>query len=202
MKLVAILPPLRAERLREGRQSLIRRYLRWAALAIGVMVVGGCGNNPASPSANDLLNAGLKAQFEGNTALASDDYKKVLAMDPHNKFAYYNLGLIDQQAGRVESAERNYRSALQVDPDFPSALFNLAILRTVPSPNEAVDLYRHLISVKPDWAAAHLNLGFLLIHRGQASEGHAELDLAIRLDPTLAQRLPPASPTASPTHKP
>lgn len=180
----------------------------WATTLVVVLsLVSGCGfqRGPESDArqANDALNAGLKAQTEAKTQEAVDDYKKCLAHDPANKFCRYNLGVIDQSAGRTASAEQDYRAALSIDPDFAPALFNLAIVRTEPSPTEAGNLYRHVISLEPANAAAHLNLGFVLKSMGREDEGNAELQRAVHLDPKLVSRLP-AGVTAispSPSHK-
>jgi tetratricopeptide (TPR) repeat protein len=166
-----------------------RRRARWFALPLVVVLLAACGASKANAPTVDPLTAGLKAQTEGRTADAVKDYQAVLQKDPHNKYAYYNLGLIDQLAGRADSAELNYRTTLQSDPNFAPALYNLAILRTGPSPNEAVDLYRHEITIMPGDAAAHLNLGFLLISLKQPVEGKAELDRAVALDPSMAARV-------------
>ncbi|HJS25753.1 MAG TPA: tetratricopeptide repeat protein, partial [Actinomycetota bacterium] len=45
-------------------------------------------------------------------------YQQLLALDPENKFAYYNLGLIDQTQGRTDAAAANYTEALTIDPGF------------------------------------------------------------------------------------
>lgn len=165
------------------------RRARWFALPLFVALLAACGSSKANAPAVDPLTAGLKAQTEGRTADAIKDYQAVLQKDPHNKYAYYNLGLIDQLAGRADSAELNYRTALQTDPNFAPALYNLAILRTGPSPHEAIDLYRHEITIMPGDAAAHLNLGFLLVSMKQQAEGKSELDRAVALDPSMAARV-------------
>ena len=78
-------------------------------------------------------------------------------------------------------------------------MFNLAIVRTGPNAQEAVALYRHLLALAPDDANGHLNLGFLLLSVGQTTEGNAELDRAISLDPKLASRRPPQTPAGATT---
>jgi tetratricopeptide (TPR) repeat protein len=140
--------------------------------------------------ASTLLKAGLTAQGQGHTDVATRDYQQVLALDPRNKYALYDLALIAQQAGQSAQAESQYRQALIVDPNFAVALYNLAILRTQPAPQEAVDLYRHAITLNPKDAASHLNLGFLLDSQGQKDEGRSELKLAVGLDPKLSSRVP------------
>lgn len=185
-----------------GVQNRIHSALGIVAL-VGTISLAGCGGSSQLSDAKQaaaLLSAGLLAQNQGRTQEAINDYKNVLAHDPHNKFAYYDLGLIDQQAGRNDSAEKNYRTALQIDPQFESALFNLAILRTTPSPAEAESLYRKVISIDKNSAVAHLNLGFLLKSLNRNDEANAEFRTAVSLDAKLASRVPGPVPSPSPSH--
>jgi len=162
------------------------RWTRWMVLPICVAVLAACGSTSAPTSQTDPLTAGLDAQMRGRTVEAVTDYQAVLRKDPHNKYAYYNLGLIDQLAGRAASAELYYRTALQTDPNFAPALYNLAILRTGPAAQEAVDLYRRVLKIMPGYAAAHLNLGYVLLSLKEVTAGKSELLTAEKLDPSLA----------------
>ncbi len=171
-----------------------------------VFIAFGCGSDrPASDATAETLDAALTAHAEGRIDDATDGYENVLDEDPDNQFALYNLGLLDQQAGRLQQAEERYRAALETDPNFTSALFNLAIIRTQSDPDEAESLYRSVIRVEPGNASAHLNLGFLLIESGDQAGGEAELERAVELDPSLAERVPereaedPSEPAASST---
>ena len=147
-----------------------------------------------------MLQEALQLHADGDLEGAEDAYLRVIQLDPQNKFAYYNLGLISQTRGDLVGAESSYRTAITIDPDFTTALFNLAILRTdAGSAEEAIDLYKHIIEVTPAdvadgqtkrlLAATHLNLGFLLIDQGDETRGQAELDEAVRLDPSLEDRI-------------
>jgi tetratricopeptide (TPR) repeat protein len=186
-------------------QPLFRR-LMVTSVAAAMLLLAACGA-PASAQqtdtrrATDLLNAGLRAHAAGRLAEAAGDYHQALTYDPHNVWAYYNLGVVDQTGGNLQAAERDYRSALAIDPNFLGALYNLAIVRTGNAPLEAVDLYRHAMSVAPNNANIHLNLGFLLMSLGQQVEARAELNKAVALNPAYATRLP-ATPAPSPTKKP
>ncbi|HEY8741360.1 MAG TPA: tetratricopeptide repeat protein [Candidatus Dormibacteraeota bacterium] len=186
---------------RDGFPRRARVLFGIVALA-GSTWIAGCGGSAAQSDAQQAsaaLSAGLLAQNQGKTQEAINDYNKVLAHDPKNKYAYYDLGLIDQQAGRNDSAEKRYRSALTVDPQFEPALFNLAILRTVPSRSEAENLYRQVITVDAKNAAAHLNLGFVLKSEGRTDEASAEFATAVALDAQLAPRVPAPAPSPSPS---
>lgn len=177
------------------RLGRLARSLAFPLVIFGLLVTAACGvaaqaaKSPAQ-QANDLVNAGIRAQAAGNTAQAADDYHKALSLDPRNKFAYFDLGVIDQTAGRNATAELEYRTAIQYDPNFVGALYNLAVLRTDTAATEAIDLYRKVIAIEPTYAAAHLNLGFLLIAANQKPQGKAELDRAVTLDPAYASRIP------------
>jgi tetratricopeptide (TPR) repeat protein len=168
------------------------------SMAVAAVILAGCGSSGATQSSStQLLSAGLAAQNAGHTQVALDDYQAVLKQEPGNKYALYDLGLINQQQGNTAAAEAQYRAALVSDPNYVPALFNLAILRTKEAPYEAVDLYRHVIALQPAYAAAHLNLGYVLRSLGQVTEGNAEIARALVLQPSLAATASP-SPQSSP----
>jgi tetratricopeptide (TPR) repeat protein len=143
----------------------------------------------------------MAAHKSGRLGEAAQDYQKALVYDPKNQWAHYNLGLIEQLQGQNAAAVADYRAALAMDPNLVSAIYNMAILRAGPAPLEAIELYRRAIGVQPDMALAHLNLGFLLIAQGQQAEGTAELNQAVKLDPSLKPRLPHSA-TPAPSKKP
>jgi tetratricopeptide (TPR) repeat protein len=174
---------------------------RWLLLAVALVLLVGValfasslGGKGEAERAKDVLEQGLDLHAHGDLEGAKEAYLRVIQLDPQNKYAYYNLGLISQTRGDAVAAESSYRTTITIDPDFVPALFNLAILRSDAGSNqEAIDLYRHVIELNPTYAAAHLNLGFLLIDEGDETQGQAELDEAVRLDPSLEDRIAPTS---------
>lgn len=174
--------------------------------AVLVMTVAACNSKSEADQATEALNAGLQAHVAGNLEQASTQYKECLKHDAANKLCLYNLGLIAQTQGRAAEAENYYRLALATDANYAPALFNLAILRTAASPpaiDEAIGMYRQVLITQPENAAAHLNLGLLLLGQGKTAEGNASIATAVRLDPTLGARVPqpssaPSSPASSP----
>jgi tetratricopeptide (TPR) repeat protein len=168
------------------------------ALVLGLCLcalASACSDDPvpegetAGPDAK--LESALQAHAEGRLDDAVRLYQQVLALDPQNKFAYYNLGLIDHTQGRIDAAAANYTEALAIDPGFEPALFNLAIIRADQgSTDEAIELYRRVLEANAEDAGAHLNLGFLLLESGQREEGRLELATAVGLDPSLESRIP------------
>jgi Tfp pilus assembly protein PilF len=175
------------------------RFGAWmVGLAVGgCLVLSACGATAKTEAqvATDELNAGLAAQRQGKNDEAAQHYHNVLAHDPRNQYAYYDLGLIDQNASRGPQAEQEYRQALQIDPNMTGALFNLAIIVTPTDPAQAVQLYQKVIQLQPRNAAAHLNLGFVYRDQGKADQAKAEFATATALDPALKSRIPAPSPS-------
>jgi tetratricopeptide (TPR) repeat protein len=161
-----------------------------AALVVAALILSGCGAKSEKDQAYAALNAGLRAQSAGQLSAAADLYRKAIAHDPTNKYAYYNLGLVNQLSGQNDAAEQNYRAGLQIDPNFIAALYNLAIIRSAASPQEAEQLYRHVISLQPNDPGPHLNLGFILRSLNRKDEAKAEFASAILLDAAFMSHVP------------
>jgi tetratricopeptide (TPR) repeat protein len=140
---------------------------------------------------DETLKKGFALHALGRTEDAEKAYTEVLAEDPENKLAHYNLGVLADRNGDGDEAEDRYNRALSSDPEFVPALFNLAIRReAVGAPKEAEELYRKIIQLDSGMAKAHLNLGFLLLRKlDRKDEGTAEIMKAIELDGSLASRV-------------
>ena len=166
----------------------IIRMILAATVVLAAFALADCSRAKIDPDVR--LQQGLALQRAGNLDQAGDAYQDVLSVRLNDKYALYNLGVIAQGDGQTQLAEGYYRAALDTDPGFEPALFNLAIIRTsVGATQEAMDLYRRVIVVNPKNAGAHFNLGILLQKADRRIEAVAELNVAIRLDPSLADRL-------------
>ncbi len=180
--------------------GLVRRRLAvFALLPLALIGLAACGSAPAQ-QASDLVAQGLKAQLSGDLATAATDYKKAIQLDSGNKFAHYDLGTVYGQQGNKAQADQEYDTVLTIDPNFADALYNLAVDTANSNPPGAEQLYRKVIALQPGWAAAWLNLGFVLQSEGNLAEATADWAKATSLDPTLASRIP--TPAASPSPSP
>jgi len=188
--------------------------MRWPGRALRVAValpailtlaVACGGSNPTaqgSDPAGDALARGIAAHNANKLDEATKDYFEVLAKDPKNKFAFYNLGQIARVQNRLAIAEGYYRLSLETDPNYGPALFGLgAVRQAFGAVQDAIDLYRKDVGIEPNNAAAHYNLGILLRIQGKTGEGDAEIAKALQLDPKLPQPATPVPSTrpASPT---
>jgi tetratricopeptide (TPR) repeat protein len=177
------------------------------ALVTVAVVAAACSSQSPNQQAASLLNQGLAAQNAKNYSTATADYEKILTITGNSSILYalYDLALVEQDTGLTAAAEEHYRSALAINPNYTPALFNLAILLTSSSPIEAAQLYRQVIALEPNTAAAapaHLNLGYVLISLKEKALGNAQLNEAYALEPSLrpattTTTTPPATTTTT-----
>lgn len=178
-----------------SRSGVVRPGTVGSVVAVTLLslILASCGSGNGSGSSTTIdtqLADGIHAQAKGDSALAVADYLAVVKRDPSNKLAWYDLGVIAHQAGQDTEAAKDYQAALAADPHYVPALYNLAILKTATDPKTAEQLYETAAEVEPKNAKVHLNLGFVLKMLGQDAKGNAEIAQAVKLDPSLAPRVP------------
>lgn len=178
-----------------SRSGVVRPGTVGSVVAVTLLslILASCGSGNGSGSSTTIdtqLADGIHAQAKGDSALAVADYLAVVKRDPSNKLAWYDLGVIAHQAGQDTEAAKDYQAALASDAHYVPALYNLAILKTATDPKTAEQLYETAAEVEPKNAKVHLNLGFVLKMLGQDAKGNAEIAQAVKLDPSLAPRVP------------
>lgn len=165
-----------------------------ATVAVAGLLAGcssGSGGDHPKANAGTLLAAGLQAQKAGDTQAAKQLYQQVIAKDPSNVYAHYNLGVIAQQAKDNSTALREYGAALAANPNYVPALYNEATIYGESNPALAITTYKQVVSLQKQSPTAYLNLGLLEVKTGQKRQGYADLLTALHQDPTLAGGLSP-----------
>ncbi|MFJ3333897.1 tetratricopeptide repeat protein [Streptomyces sp. NPDC086766] len=140
--------------------------------------------------ANMLLEAGILQQKNHDLEGADRTYRRVLELDPQNKYAWYNLGVIAHGDGRAVDARVAYDKALKVDPAFPPALFNEALLLEPSDPDRAAGLLKRVIADNPKAGTAYLHLGRIWEQKNRDDKAAAEFRRAIATDPSLRSQVP------------
>jgi tetratricopeptide (TPR) repeat protein len=178
-----------------------RRALMALALVPLAAVMAACGT---PQTATNLVAIGLKAQLSGDLATAETSYQQAIKADANNDVAHYDLGTVYDKQGITARAVAEYRAALVIEPTFTDALFNLAVDTTTSDPASAHKLYLRVITLQPTFAAAWLNVGFILQSEGSVAEAKADWARAASLDASLASRIPttPASEVGTGSTKP
>jgi tetratricopeptide (TPR) repeat protein len=123
---------------------------------------------------------------------AIQDYQKVLKIDPLNQYAYYDAGVVYYSTSQVSAASDAFQKCLLIQPTYFPAIFDLAIIDSTSAPATAVQLYQEAESLKPapkNIADAYFNLGLLYDKLGKHQAGNAQIEDAVRMDPSLSGQL-------------
>jgi Tfp pilus assembly protein PilF len=175
-----------------------RRRVTALGLMPVLLVVGlaasACSSTPSSSpakTADNLVTQGLGAESKGESQTAVNDFTAAIAANPTDTYAYYDLGVMYQsQLNNPTQAATEYNKAMLANPSYKPAIFNLAILETPTDPAGAIALYNKILALDPNDADTNFNQGLLLIAQNQSTQGHADLEKAIMLEPSLASRVP------------
>jgi Flp pilus assembly protein TadD len=181
----------------------------WTGIAAAAVVAAGAAvwavlsqpaatESEAKPAARDvseaqtLLSAGLMQSQYQDFSGAATSFKRVVALDPHNKIAWYNLGVIAQRDGKKADAREAYDKALKIDPSFDSALFNEA--------DRSIKLLKRVVAHNSKASTAYLHLGEALAKKGRDDEAQDAFSRAVAADPKLLSFVPePFQDSASPS---
>ena len=133
-----------------------------------------------------LLNEAsrLLRESEENVDRAIAAYRKVIARDPNNAWAYQQLGNMLRKKGDSDGAIQAYRDAILLDPQKPELYANLGMaLKDKGNLDGAVEAYREAIQLgRPN--ARYLNrLGLLLANQGDWSDVSKVARQAVQLEP-------------------
>jgi tetratricopeptide (TPR) repeat protein len=135
-----------------------------------------------------LNNVGVALEKQDRSVEASDYYRRSIEAKPSMGFPHNNLGRMLEKAGRLADAELEYRRATQLDPQNSQAWRNLARLLGMRGLwQEAVTAGRRARDLKPEDADLRLLGGMDLLHAGDFRGAEREFEVALGIDPRLAQ---------------
>jgi tetratricopeptide (TPR) repeat protein len=130
-------------------------------------------------------------ETEGQTADAIEEYRKILAADPHLFGIHYRIGRLllarDRQAATREEARHEFEMELQITPENADAEYELAeMAREARQWDEAIRLFGRAVKFDPKFPDAQVGLGKSLVSAGRAAEAVAPLERAVKLAPNNA----------------
>jgi len=132
----------------------------------------------------ELLNAKGFALFQqGKSALAVGALERALQSDPAHWKAHNNMALASIDLGELEMAEAHYRESLAIDPQ-PAIYNDLGfVLERQGLTEEAANAYRQALTLDPDSATAHYNLGASLAREQQFVDAETHFRKALTNTP-------------------
>jgi tetratricopeptide (TPR) repeat protein len=139
-----------------------------------------------------LLQSGLTQADKKNWSVATTTFKKVLAINPGNVYANYDLGWIAQSTGNSNEAIGYYTKALAANAAYTPAMYNEAILLETSHPQQAIAVYKKIVSIDPKASSAYLRLALVQAEQGDTTDAKANDAKAVALDPALSKYKLPA----------
>lgn len=115
-------------------------------------------------SAEALYSLGMYLQAGGQYDTALDTYRRLIDVDPDNFLGYYNSGyLYLTEYGKYETALAYFDTVLTLDPTYMDARYNQGVCHEeMNETKQAIDIYRNILEVSPDYTLAAKGLERLL----------------------------------------
>jgi tetratricopeptide (TPR) repeat protein len=130
---------------------------------------------------------------------AAEQFKRALILDPKYTDARFDLASVEAESGDLEMSVNDFKEVLAERPDYPKARDHLGQvlfamgddLAKSGNTEQAVARYREAVTYLGDSAELHTSLGAALARLGRMSEAQAELQSALRVNPSFepAQRI-------------
>lgn len=155
-----------------------------AAAAIPWLQRGGDAPHPDPVRLNNLATALLRSNRHDE---AISQLTRALELKPDYAQARYNLGSAWIAAKQAEKAEPLFKSLAEQHPANADYLCAWAdALREANKWKRARRIYENVLTLDPDFARAHTNLGRMLIHLGELELALTHCRRAVELTPQLA----------------
>jgi tetratricopeptide (TPR) repeat protein len=145
-----------------------------------------------SSQVNSLLQTGLAQADKKNWSAATTAFLKVLAINPADVYADYDLGWIAQSRGNSNEAISYYTKCLAANAAYTPAMYNEAILLESSHPQQAIAMYQKIVSVDPKASSAYLRLALVQAEQGDTTAAKANDAKAVSIDPALSKYKLPA----------
>lgn len=115
-------------------------------------------------STEALYNKGMFLQAGGKYHEAMDVYRKIIEVDPDGFLGYYNAGYLNlTEFQKYDSALYYFDQVLRLQPGYIDALLNKGVsYEQKGETRKAVEIYREVLAINPDYTLAAKGLERLL----------------------------------------
>jgi len=134
---------------------MIKRYFFLAVVAFSLAAKGQVmpsqNANGDSNMVKQLFFAGLRDKMSDNYALASENFTKVINLDPGNHAAYFELANANLRQDKLTEAEQNIKQAIKLKPDNKWYLrLQGELFKRANKMPELIEVFDRLIRIEPD----------------------------------------------------
>lgn len=136
-----------------------------------------------------MINQAFRLLVEGHLGDAVKTFSDCLSLEPKEARIYRGRGAAYFQLKKWKQAIADFENARQLDSEDPDNWMGLAMSLVMDSKiYEAIDVYEALITDKPRFVNAHIQLALLYYRLGTISKGHQQLDIALNAGPSHNER--------------
>ncbi len=133
------------------------------------------------------LSTAIDHHRAGRLAQAEELYRQILEVSPEHQDALHLLGRLALDRGDAQTAIELITRSIKGNPD-PDCFFNLARAhQALHNTDDAIACYQKALSIKPDFAEAHNNLGNEYKDQGKIEEAIACYQQALAIEPDFAE---------------
>ena len=120
-----------------------------------------------------------------DTDPAIRQHEQLLAREPDNAVAHFNLALLYKRAGRHNDAVASYQRAIELDIDDVQEVYsNLGVLYSeMRQPGRAQAMYEKALSIEPGYIPALFNLAGLLEEQGKREQAIGIFERILAIEP-------------------
>jgi Tfp pilus assembly protein PilF len=134
------------------------------------------------------LSLGLNWQQVGQFARAADEFRSVLARDPLNARAHFDLAICFFRLHQPDDAVRELKAVLAIEPWYTRAEELLATIYLQKRDYQTARVsLEHILSIDPDNYTSHYNLGVLAAMQQNWSDAQQHVLWALRTDSESAE---------------
>jgi protein O-mannosyl-transferase len=165
----------------QGKPAEAQEYFERA------LVYDPSGPQSLSYSAYYMMQTMMQTRDMRNLPLAGKRLEEALRTSPNSPDILTAAALWSDLMDRPRDEEAYSRKAIAARPDFVAAWLYLAdSLRGQGKPDEAIQAYRHALSIDPNNYDAHNSLGIIYSAKGSTDEALNEFRLSLSINPNQA----------------
>jgi tetratricopeptide (TPR) repeat protein len=153
---------------------------------------GGPASLTDGSQVTSLLQSGITQADQEKWSVAATSFQNVLAINPSNVYANYDLGVIAQSTGNSNEAISYYNKALAANAAYTPAMYNEAILLESSQPRQAIAVYQKIVRINPRASTAYLRMALVQAEQGDITDAKANDAKAVSIDPAFSKYNLPA----------
>ena len=136
----------------------------------------------------NAFSFGVAMVQHGYPEQAAESFRQVVATQPDDADAWYNLGTLSLRSNDPEQAKKYLETTVKLRPDYPEAWNNLGMLAAQRGAmTDAVADFEQAIQLRPKYAVAMLNLGNVYRRQHDWDRAGKYLQQALALEPDDAE---------------